>query len=45
MVSVQVLLGDMGAGKSSLVLRFAKGHFNDYQVSRLQIGVFGAAPV
>lgn len=28
-----VLLGDMGAGKSSLVLRFVKGQFFDYQVS------------
>ena len=30
-----VLLGDMGAGKSSLVLRFVKGKFFDYQVSPL----------
>lgn len=30
-----VLLGDMGAGKSSLVLRFVKGKFFDYQVSTL----------
>ena len=29
-----VLLGDMGAGKSSLVLRFVKGQFFDYQVTR-----------
>ena len=28
-----VLLGDMGAGKSSLVLRFVKGQFFDYQVT------------
>ena len=28
-----VLLGDMGAGKSSLVLRFVKGQFHDYQVN------------
>ena len=28
-----VLLGDMGAGKSSLVLRFVKGQFFDYQAS------------
>ena len=27
----QVLLGDMGAGKSSLVLRFVKGQFFDFQ--------------
>ena len=27
-----VLLGDMGAGKSSVVLRFVKGQFFDYQV-------------
>lgn len=27
-----VLLGDMGAGKSSLVLRFVKAQFHDYQV-------------
>lgn len=26
-----VLLGEMGAGKSSLVLRFVKGQFFDYQ--------------
>lgn len=30
---LQVLLGDMGAGKSSLVLRFVKGQFFDYQAS------------
>lgn len=29
-----MLLGDMGAGKSSLVLRFVKGQFHDYQVRR-----------
>jgi Ras-related protein Rab-5C len=28
-----VLLGDMGAGKSSLVMRFVKGEFFDYQES------------
>lgn len=31
-----VLLGDMGAGKSSLVLRFVKGQFFDYQVGTRQ---------
>lgn len=30
-----VLLGDMGAGKSSLVLRFVKGQFFDYQESTI----------
>uniref|UniRef100_A0A7R9TEH4 Uncharacterized protein n=1 Tax=Prasinoderma coloniale TaxID=156133 RepID=A0A7R9TEH4_9VIRI len=30
-----VLLGDMGAGKSSLVLRFCKGQFFDYQESTI----------
>merc|ERR1719230_462190 len=30
-----VLLGDMGAGKSSLVLRFVKGKFTDYQESTI----------
>ena len=30
-----VLLGDMGAGKSSLVLRFVKGQFHDYQESTI----------
>jgi Ras-related protein Rab-5C len=30
-----VLLGDMGAGKSSLVLRFVKGQFLDYQESTI----------
>jgi GTPase SAR1 family protein len=29
---LQVLLGDMGTGKSSLVLRFVKGQFFEYQV-------------
>lgn len=33
-----VLLGDMGAGKSSLVLRFVKGQFFDYQVQLRKIG-------
>lgn len=27
-----VLLGDMGTGKSSLVLRYVRGQFFDYQV-------------
>eukprot|EP00850_Spirogloea_muscicola_P022294 SM000287S10616 [mRNA] locus=s287:13819:16051:+ [translate_table: standard] len=31
----QVLLGDMGAGKSSLVLRFVKGQFSEYQESTI----------
>ena len=30
-----VLLGDMGAGKSSLVQRFVKGNFEDYQESTI----------
>lgn len=34
-VRIQVLLGDMGAGKSSLVLRFVKGQFFDYQESTI----------
>jgi hypothetical protein len=29
----QVLLGDVGTGKSSLVLRFVKGQFVEFQVS------------
>ena len=32
-----VLLGDMGAGKSSLVLRFVKGQFFDYQVGAHEV--------
>eukprot|EP00897_Mesotaenium_endlicherianum_P000168 jgi/Mesen1/10151/ME000076S09666 len=32
---VPVLLGDMGAGKSSLVLRFVKGQFHEYQESTI----------
>lgn len=32
-----VLLGDMGAGKSSLVLRFVKGQFFDYQVPTMEL--------
>lgn len=35
-----VLLGDMGAGKSSLVLRFVKGQFFDYQVLDLAVAPF-----
>lgn len=31
---LQVLLGDVGAGKSSLVLRFVKGQFVEFQASR-----------
>lgn len=30
-----VLLGEMGSGKSSLVLRYVKGQFFDYQVSTI----------
>ena len=29
---IQVLLGDVGTGKSSLVLRFVKGQFIEFQV-------------
>lgn len=29
----QVLLGDVGTGKSSLVLRFVKGQFVEFQVN------------
>lgn len=32
---MQVLLGDMGAGKSSLVRRFVKGQFFEYQESTI----------
>eukprot|EP00252_Welwitschia_mirabilis_P017380 TRINITY_DN384_c0_g1_i2.p1 TRINITY_DN384_c0_g1~~TRINITY_DN384_c0_g1_i2.p1 ORF type:complete len:200 (+),score=53.07 TRINITY_DN384_c0_g1_i2:332-931(+) len=35
-----VLLGDMGAGKSSLVLRFVKGQFLDYQESTIGAAFF-----
>lgn len=31
MILLQVLLGDMGTGKTSLVLRFVKGQFFDHQ--------------
>ena len=34
-----VLLGDMGAGKSSLVLRFVKGQFHDFQVGEGRVRV------
>lgn len=34
-LAAQVLLGDMGTGKSSLVLRFVKGQFFEYQVRRV----------
>ncbi|GLJ32745.1 hypothetical protein SUGI_0659270 [Cryptomeria japonica] len=35
-----VLLGDMGTGKSSLVLRFVKGQFFDYQESTIGAAFF-----
>jgi hypothetical protein len=35
-VLLQVLLGDVGAGKSSLVLRFVKGQFIEFQVGGYQ---------
>ncbi|KAF5737718.1 GTP binding protein [Tripterygium wilfordii] len=35
-----VLLGDMGAGKSSLVLRFVKGQFLEYQESTIGAAFF-----
>ena len=39
---LQVLLGDMGAGKSSLVLRFVKGQFFDFQASHSRAAAFDA---
>jgi len=36
----QVLLGDMGAGKTSLVLRFVKGEFSEYQDSTIGAAFF-----
>jgi Ras-related protein Rab-5C len=35
-----VLLGDMGAGKSSLVLRFVRGQFLEYQESTIGAAFF-----
>lgn len=35
-----VLLGDMGAGKSSMVLRFVRGQFFDYQESTIGAAFF-----
>ncbi|MCO5549833.1 hypothetical protein L7F22_003307 [Adiantum nelumboides] len=35
-----VLLGDMGAGKSSLVLRFVKGQFQEFQESTIGAAFF-----
>ncbi|KAL3021868.1 hypothetical protein AAZX31_05G216300 [Glycine max] len=35
-----VLLGDMGAGKTSLVLRFVKGEFSEYQESTIGAAFF-----
>ncbi|RDX78597.1 Ras-related protein RABF2b, partial [Mucuna pruriens] len=35
-----VLLGDMGAGKTSLVLRFVKGQFSEYQESTIGAAFF-----
>ncbi|KAL1562538.1 Ras-related protein RABF2b [Salvia divinorum] len=35
-----VLLGDVGAGKSSLVLRFVKGHFVEFQESTIGAAFF-----
>ncbi|MCL7044611.1 hypothetical protein MKW94_021482, partial [Papaver nudicaule] len=34
-----VLLGDMGTGKTSLVLRFVKGQFFDFQVPTVKFGI------
>ncbi|KAJ6310469.1 hypothetical protein OIU76_015236 [Salix suchowensis] len=36
----KVLLGDGGAGKSSLVLRFVKGQFVDFQESTIGAAFF-----
>ncbi|KAF7147989.1 hypothetical protein RHSIM_Rhsim03G0243000 [Rhododendron simsii] len=38
-----VLLGDMGAGKTSLVLRFVKGQFYEYQESTIGAAFFTQA--
>ncbi|CAM8939377.1 unnamed protein product [Rhodiola kirilowii] len=35
-----VLLGDVGAGKSSLVLRFVKGQFVEFQESTIGAALF-----
>ena len=40
-----VLLGDMGAGKSSLVLRFVKGQFTDYQVRHDSVPLRNGVPL
>ncbi|CAI0392546.1 unnamed protein product [Linum tenue] len=37
---IQVLLGDPGAGKSSLVLRFVKGQFVEFQESTIGAAFF-----
>ncbi|PPS02889.1 hypothetical protein GOBAR_AA17781 [Gossypium barbadense] len=37
---LQVLLGDVGAGKSSLVLRFVKGQFVEFQESTIGAAFF-----
>ncbi|KAE8706487.1 Ras-related protein Rab5 [Hibiscus syriacus] len=39
-ISTNVLLGDMGTGKTSLVLRFVKGQFSDYQESTIGAAFF-----
>ena len=39
-VLIQVLLGDVGAGKSSLVLRFVKGQFIEFQVGFIYSRLF-----
>ncbi|KAB5514277.1 hypothetical protein DKX38_028183 [Salix brachista] len=39
-VVLQVLLGDMGTGKTSLVLRFVKGQFLEYQESTIGAAFF-----
>nr|GMD07969.1 ras-related protein RABF2a [Ipomoea batatas] len=40
MSCLQVLLGDVGAGKSSLVLRFVKGQFVEFQESTIGAAFF-----
>ncbi|XP_020866027.1 ras-related protein RABF2b [Arabidopsis lyrata subsp. lyrata] len=39
-LSLQVLLGDVGAGKSSLVLRFVKDQFVEFQESTIGAAFF-----
>lgn len=44
-VAKLVLLGEMGSGKSSLVLRYVKGQFYDFQASLVRAASLAMRPI